>query len=435
MNPDSETILLDPGRILQTLNEFEDIGNRYHGTPGESRCRDYLAERFNSLRLEDPHLESFRYLAYERESCSCRMVSPQARLLACAPLQFSARGEAEGEAVYLGNAEAADFERVDQLGIQLGGRVVVAHSIAPFLSAPFVAGREIAAFINISQAPDGAIGNFTAVFYPPPDKPPWRGRPLPYPAVTIEAGAGRALISTMTGPSPVVVRVEHECRYVETTAHNVVGRLSGASDEQVVVGAHYDSQADGPCVWDNGTGCAALLEIARALQGVRLARTVTLVGFAVEEAGLCGSVAYVARHSDEMGKVVGMVNLDTVASRYPAKRTIWADEAMRHFADESARQVGWDPEVLFDARQFQFSDNTPFTDAGVPSCWIWNFPPIHPFYHTSGDITELVDPGAVAMTAGASAKVAQRLATDSRATLGRAESPTATDRGAPGSVS
>src|SRR3990172_4873531 len=114
-----------------------------------------------------------------------------------------------------------------------------------------------------------------------------------------------------------------------------------------------------------------------------------------------------------------MVNLDTVASRYPAKRTIWSDEAMRDFADESARQVGWDPEVKFDARQFQFSDNSSFTDAGVPSCWIWNFPPIHPYYHTSGDILGLVDPVAVASTAGASARVAQRLAQDSRVTLRR----------------
>lgn len=420
MNREGAAFTLDPVRISHTLKDLEEMGNRFHGTPGEARCRDYLAERFDSVGLENTQLEAFRYLAYEKGSCACRVVSPRPELLKCRPVQFSASGEAEGEAVYLGTAEPADFERIDRLGIDLAGRVVVAHSIAPFLVTPFLAGRGIAAFVNIGEAPDGAVGNFTAALYPPPQKPPWGGRPVPYPAVTVEAQAGRALVSTMTAAFRVVIKVEHECKYVEKTAHNVVGRLPGGSDEQVVIGGHYDSQAEGPCLWDNGTGCASLLEIARLLRGERLARTVTVVGFAVEEVGLWGSVAYVARHATEMSRVVGMANLDAVASRYPAKRTIWSDEAMRDFADESARQVGWHPEILFDARQFQFSDNTPFTDAGVPSCWIWHFPPIHPYYHSSGDVTELVDPMAVALTAGASARVAQRLAEDSCVTLGRA---------------
>ncbi|HLA80834.1 MAG TPA: M28 family metallopeptidase [Thermoleophilia bacterium] len=419
MNGEGEAITLDPGRILHTLKELDSIGNRYHGTIGEANCRDYLAGRFDAIGLESTRFEAFKYLAYEEESCACRIISPEPKPLECRPVQFSASGAAEGEAVYLGSAEAVDFERIDQFGLDLAGRIVVMHSIAPFLVTPFLVDRGIAALVNVGEAPDGALGNFTAVFYPPPDEPPWEGRPVSFPAVTIEASVGRALVSTMTGASPVVMRVEHECRYVEKTAHNVVGSLPGDSDEQVVIGGHYDSQLDGPCIWDNGTGCASLLEIARVLRGRRLARNVTVVGFAVEEAGLWGSMAYVSRHAADMGKVAGMVNLDTVASRYPAKRTIWSDEAMRDFADESARQVGWDPEVKFDARQFQFSDNSSFTDAGVPSCWIWNFPPIHPYYHTSGDILGLVDPVAVASTAGASARVAQRLAQDSRVTLRR----------------
>jgi Iap family predicted aminopeptidase len=418
---ENEAITLDPARIRQTLEELEEIGNRYHGTPGEARCRDYLAERFDSVGLENTRLEAFGYLAYEKKSCACRVVSPEAGFLECRPVQFSAAGEAEGEAIYLGTAQAVDFERIDRLGIDLAGRVVVAHSIAPFLVTPLLAGRGVAAFVNICEAPDGVLGNYTATLYPPPMEPPWKGRPVPYPAVTVEAQAGRALVSTMTGASPVVIRVEHECRYVEKTAHNVVGRLPGESAEQVVIGGHYDSQAEGPGIWDNGTGVAGFLEIAKVLRGRRLARTVTVVGFAVEEVGLWGSSAYVAQHAAEMSSVVGMVDLDAIGSRYPAKRTIWSDEAMRDFADESVRQVGWEPDILFDARLFQFSDNTPFTDAGVPSCWIWEFPAIHPFYHTSGDIGELVDPAAVAVTAGASARVAQRLAEDRRITLGRAE--------------
>ena len=120
-----------------------------------------------------------------------------------------------------------------------------------------------------------------------------------------------------------------------------------------------------------------------------------------------------------MDQIVGMVNLDAVASAYPAKRTIWTDEAMRDFAVESARLQGWETEVVFDAREFQFSDNTPFTDAGVPSCWVWEFPPIHPYYHSSGDVRPLVDPVRLAETAGVSVRIAQRLAMSEELHLGR----------------
>jgi hypothetical protein len=125
-----------------------------------------------------------------------------------------------------------------------------------------------------------------------------------------------------------------------------------------------------------------------------------------------------------MYRIVGMANLDAVASCYPAKRTVWTDEAMSDFAVESARLQGWDPDIVFDARLFQFSDNSPFTDAGVPSCWIWEFPPIHPYYHSSGDVRPLVDPSRLAEAAAVTGRLVHRLATEEvdlgRTSTGRA---------------
>lgn len=411
---------LDPAWIADTLAEIEGFGNRYHGSVGEARCRDYMAARFEEVGLEGVRLEPFKYLAYEGKTAICEVLTPSHRPLECRAVQFSADGVGEGEPIYLGAGEAEDFERLDLLGVDLAGRVVVVQTIAPFLLAPLLADRSIAALVNVSTAPEEAIGNYTAALYPVSLEPPWDARPVSYPAVTVAADAGRELLSLMTSGRAVSVRVEHRAHYLEKTAHNVVGHLAGASDEEVIVGGHYDSQAEGAAVWDNATGCASILEIARVLAGEPLTRTLTVVAFAVEEVGLWGSAAYTARHADELHRVAAMVNLDAVASSYPAKRAVWADEAMREFAALAARESGWEPQILFDARKFQFSDNTPFTEAGVPSCWIWCFPAIHPYYHTSGDVTELVDPVAVAETAGASAAVAQSLLTDSTLSLGRA---------------
>lgn len=144
MTRKNEAITLHPARIRQTLEELEETGNPYHGTRGEARCRDYLAEPFDPVGLENTRLEAFGYLAYEKKSCACRVVSPEAGFLECRPVQFSVAGEAEGEAIYLGTAQAADFERIDRLGIDLAGRVVVAQSIAPFLVTPLLAGRGVA---------------------------------------------------------------------------------------------------------------------------------------------------------------------------------------------------------------------------------------------------------------------------------------------------
>jgi hypothetical protein len=422
MSAGNDVVVLDGARIAKTLDEIDAIGNRYHGSAGERACRDYISERFVELGLQDVHLEPFLYLGYEHESASVQVTSPEARSFECRSVQYSAVGSGEGEAVYLGTGTAEDFARVDAVGADLAGKVVVAHSIAPFMIAPFLEGRDIAALVNVGETPDGVIGNFTAALYRPPLEPPWEGRPVAYPAVTIEAQAGRELISQVTLSPGVTIRVEHAARYVEKEAHNVIGHLPGADPDagEVVVGGHYDSQAEGPCVWDNATGIASIFEIARVLSTEPVKRTVRVIAFAIEEVGLWGSTAYTVAHADEMNRIVGMVNLDAVASAFPAKRTIWTDEAMEPFAVEASGLQSWDHELIADARAFEFSDNNPFTDAGVPSCWIWEFPPIHPYYHSSGDTRERVDPEKVAVTAAVSGQIARRLALDLKIDLGRA---------------
>lgn len=412
-------VALDAPRIGKTLDAVAALGNRYHGTAGEARCREWLVEEFRRLGLEHVRVESFRYLAYELGSVACKALSPEPVELPAHAVQFSADAEASGEAVYVGVGTAEDFERIDHLGVDLEDKVVVAHSIAPFMIAPFLEGRGVAALVNIGETPDGLIGNFTAALYRPPLNPPWPDRPVAYPAVTIESAAGRTLVSTMTSGRPVEIRVEHRAGYLEKESANIVGEIPGRGTGRVLVGAHYDSQLEGPGVWDNGTGLAALLETAQVLQSTDPLRTIEVVGFGVEEVGLWGSTFYTVQHEARLDELVGMANLDAVASRFPAKRTIWTDEAMKPLAIDVARDVGWDVDVVFDARLFAFSDNTPFTDAGVPACWIWEFPPIHPYYHSAGDVREFVDEGKVAQTAGVTAQLVHTLATSERLDVGR----------------
>ncbi len=77
-------------------------------------------------------------------------------------------------------------------------------------------------------------------------------------------------------------------RALDVDCENLEAVLPGRSapGEIVLVGAHYDTVRGSPGADDNASGVAALVEIARALGGARLARTVKLVAFVNEEAPL-----------------------------------------------------------------------------------------------------------------------------------------------------
>jgi aminopeptidase YwaD len=409
--------------LRRRLEHVVTTGNRFAGTPGEARCRDLIADQLAAAGLADVRLEEFRYLGYEPERSSC-VVLEDGWSIPCAALQYTADAASEGEAVYLGACRPEDVEAVERRGLDLAGRVAVAHSYHTWLVAPQLANKGVAALVNVGETPDGLIGHFPVSFYPVGLEPPWEGRILPFPGVTVEALAARRLLSLMSA-GPVRLRVEHRGRYVEKTAANVLGELPGDSDEVVVVGAHYDTQLEGPGAADDGSGVATLLELARAWRGFEARRTVIFSGFAVEELGAFGSYNYVVRHADENERTVGMVNLDALGLPFPGRRVVVADAAMTEFARAAAAEAGWEAEGEIDASLYAWGDHNPFIDAGIPACWLWCYPPQHPYYHSAGDIMRYVDLDRMHEVATASAYLALRLAELPELELGRSR-PTQT---------
>lgn len=97
------------------------------------------------------------------------------------------------------------------------------------------------------------------------------------------------------------------------------------SKETIVIGAHYDSvnwrensaagMKEAPGIDDNGSGTAALLLIAKALENHKTKKSVLLVGFNAEEEGLLGSKAFVPEvtKSGEYGKLTAALIADEIA--------------------------------------------------------------------------------------------------------------------------
>lgn len=100
---------------------------------------------------------------------------------------------------------------------------------------------------------------------------------------------------------------------------------TGAPNEVLLIGAHFDAVPGSPGADDNGSGVAALLEIARVLRaGPPLRRTVRFALFNLEEVGLVGSTRYAVLLAERaraqpgpdgaptgpLGGLVGMISLE-----------------------------------------------------------------------------------------------------------------------------
>ena len=113
---------------------------------------------------------------------------------------------------------------------------------------------------------------------------------------------------------------------------NVVAVLPGKDEEAkeriYIVNAHYDSvarSADGsfhyddvntpaPGVNDDGSGVAAILEMARVMSQYQFEATIYFVAFAGEEQGLVGSSLFAQKMKKEGKNIAGVITLDLIGN-------------------------------------------------------------------------------------------------------------------------
>ncbi|MFW5921038.1 MAG: M28 family peptidase [Polyangiales bacterium] len=210
----------------------------------------------------------------------------------------------------------------------------------------------------------------------------------------------------------------------------------------VVVGAHYDSAIGSPGANDNGSGVAALLAIARRLQGSRPRHTLRFVAFTNEEMphfrqGTMGSLYYARRCKERGERVVAMMSLETMgyysdrrgSQRYPfpiglvypsrgdfigfvgnvASRELVRDAVgsfRRHvrFPSEGAALPSWVPGV-------GWSDHASFWDQDYPALMVTDTAPFrYPHYHAPGDTPDKVDYERLARVVGGIEAVVRDLA-------------------------
>lgn len=125
--------------------------------------------------------------------------------------------------------------------------------------------------------------------------------------------------SDLADPAGTVARVSASTESAVRTTTNVFAETpNGATDSVLMVGAHLDSVIAGPGINDNGSGSAAILEVARMMSKTPTEQTVRFAWWGAEELGLLGSTFYVddLNRNDraELDRISAYLNFDMVGS-------------------------------------------------------------------------------------------------------------------------
>ena len=141
------------------------------------------------------------------------------------------------------------------------------------------------------------------------------------------------------------------------------------------------SQQIAPGVTDDGSGTAAVMELARVMSRYRFDNTIVFIAFAAEEIGLSGSQTYAAMAKQKGMKIEAVLNNDIIGSDVSGNGRS-ASSVLREFAappeDSPARELGryvkqiaeryvpsMQVEMVFRGDRFlRGGDHTPFVNQG-----------------------------------------------------------------------
>jgi hypothetical protein len=163
------------------------------------------------------------------------------------------------------------------------------------------------------------------------------------------------------------------------TSYNAVAEIPGndKADEVIMLGGHLDSWHAATGATDNAIGCAIMMEAARILKkiGLKPRRTIRVALWSGEEEGLLGSQAYVKEHFGSFedpkpgyGKFGGYFNIDSGTGRVRGASVFGPPESvdiMRKIL-EPLKEDGVEGAVVSRGRNLGGSDNTSFSNAGLP---------------------------------------------------------------------
>jgi Zn-dependent M28 family amino/carboxypeptidase len=209
-----------------------------------------------------------------------------------------------------------------------------------------------------------------------------------------------------------------------TTYRNIIAHYGPETGPLIVIGAHYDSNADTPGADDNASGVAGLLELARLMSTNPPTRPVQLVAYTLEEppffrTNSMGSMWHARSLHDEKREVQLMISLEMIgyfrdesnSQKYPfsAFKLLYPDEGnfvalvgrLKDFGilhrvktlfrnDSALRVISINAPTSLNG--VDFSDHSSFWKYKMPAIMVTDTAFLrNPNYHGAGDTPDTLD--------------------------------------------
>jgi N-acetylated-alpha-linked acidic dipeptidase len=283
---------------------------------------------------------------------------------------YSPDGDVTGELVFVNYGLPEDYEQLDQMGIDVKGKIVIARYGRSWRGIKPKVAQEHGAIGCIIYSDPEEDGYYQGEVYPhgayknqsgaqrgsvidlpvapgDPLTPGYAATPdapridrsesvvlLKIPVLPISYGDAEPLLSALQGPvapegwrgalpftyhvgsGPTRVHLKLEFNWNQAPCYDVIATLKGSEqpDEWVIRGNHHDAWVNGAS--DPVSGLIAMMEEARGVSelvktGWNPKRTIVYCSWDGEEPGLLGSTEWVEAHGDELKqKGVAYINSD-----------------------------------------------------------------------------------------------------------------------------
>ena len=390
--------ILVHGRSMDYLKGLtEQFGGRLTGTTAYNRSAEWAAEQFRAAGIKNVKLEPWTMPnGWDRGPAHGRMTSPLDR-----PIHIESLGWAPSTPSGGVKAEVIMFselapEKIKSQADKLRGRAVMLDLASIFADGLGAFAKLIAALpifreggVAAMIVSDGERNNVLNAF-----GFTWGGAMSPLPMGQIGMEDGK-LIERLLAKGPVTLEFAFENRTSgPIQVNNVIAEIPGREkpDEWIIVGGHLDSWDYGTGAQDNGSGCAMVMEAARAIAALGAPRrSIRFALWGGEEEGLLGSAAYIKAHKAEMRKCVAALNSDNGAGHPKGWKVQGRSDLNDAMKSISGLLAGLSGDGLSQQTTFD-TDHGHFMLEGIPALDLWvdmaHYGEVH---HKSSDTIDKVD--------------------------------------------
>ncbi|MEI6816031.1 MAG: M20/M25/M40 family metallo-hydrolase [Bacteroidota bacterium] len=353
-NAISQLSTFDDTKVLANLKAHitylasNKLEGRETGKKGEELASKYIIEQFKKLGLEPKgtsgYIQEFPFtegVEYGKSTALAINGKSYERGKDWFPLAYSANGSVKGDLVKVGFGLIAPSMNYNDYKDKnnLQGKIFIMELSSPDGMTPhskykdysdmrtkidtaISRGASAIIFVNSDTTADNPKGDFSN-----------KTTPSKIPVVFANSSLATLLNSTATNGS-----ISIDIKRLSHTGHNIIGYIDNGAKTTVVLGAHYDHLGYGgegsgslyrgekaihPGADDNGSGTAALLEMARYLKSSNIKNNNYLIcSFSGEEKGLLGSNYYAKNPTIPLASMNYMVNMDMVGRLKPDEKNL-----------------------------------------------------------------------------------------------------------------